>query len=512
MDLIQRYIIPGYIFSALVALFSEPTSTFLGDIATRYKYWAIIIGAIAGLPIGYVLGQVSTFIFHFVPGLSIFQKVYSPTWSPLFVGRSVATEAQLYCDLMDKTGQEFRVREWLNHRWSYLIISFNLIAAIIVAPVVAMVINRSVTLSIFSFPSLLADKLPYVITSFAIIVLILFINLSNLYFFLITVYRHSIGIRSTLYPRLKDGIPVAFFPPNKNDFSAIITTHDRPRELERALRSIKAQSLLPADIYVLDSSSEPSLSQNTRMISTVGGKGPVFHVLAPNGLAAKRNLASKLTRCEVLFFFDDDVILQREYFSRIMKIYRSHPTAIGAMGRVRNQRQFGRTERWYRLLFRLFRLSEAGESRVQRSGYLVCPVNPATASRVAKPQEYEMVAALWGCNMSFRRKLFEYESFDESWDVLTDIEFSLVAARYGALFLDREATLLHKRTPVGRMTPRHLLFRQALAARRILAQRREPSLLNGLVHYWSLVGVLGLAFISIFVDPTSSSYTEEEVS
>lgn len=75
--------------------------------------------------------------------------------------------------------------------------------------------------------------------------------------------------------------------------------------------------------------------------------------------------------------------------------------------------------------------------------------------------------------MSFRRKLFEYERFDESWDVFSAIKFSRVAARYGILLLSRKA---------------------------------------GLVYYWSLGGVLGLVFLSFFVDLTSSSYTEEEVS
>src|SRR5712692_9971189 len=127
MDMLQRYVIPGYIFSALLVIFSEPAFTALGNSAKNNKFWLIILGAIAGLPIGYVLGQISTFLFHIIPAFSVVNKVYNPKWSPIFITRTVADEARLYCARLDKAGSEFNLSDWLDHRWSYLIVSFNII-------------------------------------------------------------------------------------------------------------------------------------------------------------------------------------------------------------------------------------------------------------------------------------------------------------------------------------------------------------------------------------------------
>jgi len=211
----------------------------------------------------------------------------------------------------------------------------------------------------------------------------------------------------------------------------------------------------------------------------------------------------KISTGDIVLFFDDDIELHPEYLERIVQVYVQHPEAAGVMGLVVNQKEYSFLQRLFRSIFLLFNLCPRGSSKIQISGYPICPVEPNLKAASNHNSEslnrkiVEPVIALWGCNMSFRHTLFDHFNFDESYDYFTDIEFGMNVASSSKLFLCRNAYIKHHRSPVNRASATRTILRQALAARCIVSQRLYGTFWFGIAHYWSWVGTIVLLFLSV---------------
>jgi glycosyltransferase involved in cell wall biosynthesis len=104
--------------------------------------------------------------------------------------------------------------------------------------------------------------------------------------------------------------------------SVIIPTHNRPALLQEALSSVLGQTVLPAEIIVVDDASEPpvSLPEN--------GNGVPLRLLRhekPRGGAAAKNTGAQAAQGELIAFLDDDDLWA--------PIYLEHATALLAQHR-----------------------------------------------------------------------------------------------------------------------------------------------------------------------------------
>jgi glycosyltransferase involved in cell wall biosynthesis len=89
--------------------------------------------------------------------------------------------------------------------------------------------------------------------------------------------------------------------------SAIVPTHCRPMLLQRALQSIVAQALRPAEVIVVDDADGGDPDATRQVLEKYGLKG--VRVVANShakGVAGARNTGAALSTGEVLAFLDDD--------------------------------------------------------------------------------------------------------------------------------------------------------------------------------------------------------------
>jgi glycosyltransferase involved in cell wall biosynthesis len=86
--------------------------------------------------------------------------------------------------------------------------------------------------------------------------------------------------------------------------SAIVPTCQRPALLRRALRSVAAQALAPAEIIVVDDG--PRLDVTRRNVSRWGFGARVIANSKAKGVSGARNTGAELARGELLAFLDDD--------------------------------------------------------------------------------------------------------------------------------------------------------------------------------------------------------------
>jgi len=166
------------------------------------------------------------------------------------------------------------------------------------------------------------------------------------------------------------------------DVSVVICTYsdDRWADLLSAVASVRAQTLPPREIVIVVDHNQPLLDRVIRSISDV--------VAAENrearGLSGARNSGVAVSRGEVITFLDDDAIAEPDWLAQLAAGYEEDPRVLGVGGPVEPLWQEGRP-RWF----------------PEELDWVV------GCSFRGMPRTAASVRALLGCNMSFRRQVFD---------------------------------------------------------------------------------------------------------
>ena len=99
--------------------------------------------------------------------------------------------------------------------------------------------------------------------------------------------------------------------------SVVLCTRDRPKQLERALRSVVATWPPAAEVVVVDNAPTDDATR-----AVVSAFPDVRYVLEPRpGLSAARNAGLSAARGQVLAFTDDDVTVHRTWVGRVQQAF-----------------------------------------------------------------------------------------------------------------------------------------------------------------------------------------------
>jgi GT2 family glycosyltransferase len=223
-------------------------------------------------------------------------------------------------------------------------------------------------------------------------------------------------------------------------FAIVIASKNRPADVERAVRSVRAQPTQPDQLIVVDQSERPYVFPRNAY---------VLHHYDPGipSLTVARNAGIALNVCEIVLFIDDDVEFTSDVVGKVRAAMQERPDAVGLQAEVLFPEQRTQIEP-PRLGARLWDLWK----RVFWRGFLAWDVPP-------KPGTGEL-QSLHGCAMAFRSSLFERELFDEAlrdYSFGEDWEFCKRARRHGRLYVVPGATVVHHESPANRYRQRRLL-------------------------------------------------------
>jgi glycosyltransferase involved in cell wall biosynthesis len=164
--------------------------------------------------------------------------------------------------------------------------------------------------------------------------------------------------------------------------SVIISTYskDFKDQVIACINSLQKQTLLPNEILlILDN--DPDLICFFKSVVPTGVK-----VLASNGfgLSNARNAGVKHAKSEIVAFIDDDAVADKDWLRNIFKDY-SEPSIVGVGGRVIPLFAGGKSFEWF---------------PEELNWVIGCSYKGQKNSR-------EVIRNPIGCNMSFRRSIFE---------------------------------------------------------------------------------------------------------
>ena len=264
----------------------------------------------------------------------------------------------------------------------------------------------------------------------------------------------------------------------------IIATRNRDDHLLDAVRSLIEQTVLPAELCIVDSSDEtPARAEIERLCAEVGLELDYVHP-APRGLTVQRNVGIDRTTGDPVFLIDDDVRMAPNVHEEILAEYERWGPELGGVRGVLLQPP---TTSWpLRLWRRLFGMGgwwpEA--SGKVRPGFFF--EDATTSADVCR------VESFGGWFMSYKREVFEHERFDENlsgYAFREDADFSYRVVKRGYLLVQTpKARVEHLKTVSERLSPFDLQ-RMNLANQLYLHRKNMPQTLRyKAALWWALTG------------------------
>ena len=242
----------------------------------------------------------------------------------------------------------------------------------------------------------------------------------------------------------------------------------RPEPLLQLLRSVQKQTLYPDEILIIDG----SLNTDTeRVLNKNYFKNLHYHLIGPEhrGLTKQRNYGvDKISDAiDIVFFLDDDTVLESDYFEQILKTYTDYPQSLGVGGYIINESEcefvgekyLPQIDEYY---FDGWKRKDGSRFILRKKLGLDSNCSPGFSPQFShgrsvgflppsgKTYEVEM---LMGGVSSFRKKVFEtlqFSTYFEGYGLYEDADFTLRLAKIGKLFINTAANLHHYHNASGR--------------------------------------------------------------
>jgi hypothetical protein len=151
MDVLGRYGIAGYILLAVVYLYCPQATEAFRKALVETSLGFIVLNVFIGLPLGYLVNQIASSVFHLLPFLGIRRSPPRDT----FIFKEARSEMSANAKLLAALRGEFQLKEWYAWRWIHLTVNLNAVVAISIALGLSCFINGATCgryLPLYSLP------------------------------------------------------------------------------------------------------------------------------------------------------------------------------------------------------------------------------------------------------------------------------------------------------------------------------------------------------------------------
>lgn len=266
--------------------------------------------------------------------------------------------------------------------------------------------------------------------------------------------------------------------------SVVTPTLGRPTEVAGLLQNLSEQTLLPAEIILVDGAPE-SNKETEDLSQSLRDTLPFLcrHIRHSKGTAVQRNAGIDLARGSLIAFIDDDVRLEPDFFRACLDVLARDARAGGVVGYRTNQHfrlASHQRWRWYRRL-KLLTTFEPGRYDFA-TGY---PINANMQPPFSGVREVDFMTtacAVW------RREVFEsglrFDPFFSDYGVLEDAHFSLRAGREWKLLQCGDARCVELHSTNSRVNQRKLGYKYVVNYYYVFRSIAGPLSLRQQARFW----------------------------
>lgn len=337
--------------------------------------------------------------------------------------------------------------------------------------------------------------------------------------------------------------------------STIIPTKNRRDYLKECLESIVVQTHPPDEIVIVDNSTNDETEQYIKNWQDSVKFRCIYIRQIKGGTASLRNTAIKRCSGDIVFFFDDDIILDRRYIQAMVEIFTAdarneiggitgwtwdikdigtisigEPAEIGDIiqngGDLSKKLQELVLYRYGKDIFKesfvhhfTSRIAKMARDTAKsffimespRKGKVLASGFRSAFPRVPQSTPFLPVEWLQGGNMACRREVLQRFRFDENLELLSpyalseDIEFSLRVGRTYKLAVTSRAKLIHKHTPTGKLDPRKQ-FVSIVVNQHYIVNKNMDHLGNIVAFWWAVLGIMLSCVVLLIFRPCEKNW------
>jgi GT2 family glycosyltransferase len=271
------------------------------------------------------------------------------------------------------------------------------------------------------------------------------------------------------------------------NFSVVIPTYNREKDLLGCVESVVRQAILPNEIIIIDDGNLPM--EFVDSIKTIFNNSKTSfryykkeHFNEPRGLSESKNIGLKIASNEILFILDDDLILEGDFFKEIIMVWQENKDdkLIGVAGIIKNNRKKSMVERIYN---KIFGLTSKYSWDVNSVGFQVW--NDGIQK---KEKGYYAHGGVCSYSKNLAQKLI-FTTFSGGRTALEDVDFCLRAKNRGYYFIiEPKARVLHKQSPASKEKNFLIGFKESYNRKIIFKNNCRKSIRNFFWFYWANIG------------------------
>ena len=267
------------------------------------------------------------------------------------------------------------------------------------------------------------------------------------------------------------------------EFSAAVITRNREKDLEEFFRSVLSQSLLPFEMIVIDDGDlETGFLGEYKGEFERKGISFIYFKKREKGTAFSKNAAFELSKKNIVFVFDDDIMLSEAYFKNVMDVWRENKDGklMGVAGLVGNCRKKSCPEKIFNKIFLL-------DSKLSWDvTETVFPVWDDNIKKITKGYY------AYGCLCSFDKDLAKnilFRQLSPGRAAFEDVDFFLRAKRAGFHFLIAPKALAdHKQSKASRDNDFVIGCKESKARKIIFGETAGKNFSDRISFLWSNTG------------------------
>ena len=223
--------------------------------------------------------------------------------------------------------------------------------------------------------------------------------------------------------------------------SVIVPTLNRGNEIQLFVDSLLSQTHIPDEFIVVDAGDPSDLEQKLAN-RFENSKISFVYLRSIPGTSIQRNVAIAKAKGDILFFFDDDILLEPNYIEETLPCFELSytPPVGGVLGTFTSPYNLP----WKKKLFlQIFRISHTVEGDTARM------MSSSDIQWLVRPSKTVPIPVCSGGRVAFRRQCFEEEKWDDflpGYTMGEDVEISCRIGKNWTLVQNPNALLFHDKS------------------------------------------------------------------
>ena len=289
-------------------------------------------------------------------------------------------------------------------------------------------------------------------------------------------------------------------------YSIVIPTYGRNKFLEDCLASIEKQTIKPQDIFIIDNNENQEYRKSIKNIIEKYSSNEVnvsYHKGALNSGAVARNHGASLVSTELVAFLDDDVILDTDYYEKVIDVFEINKEVVGVQGLdwgfVENYEakiQGKLKGQFWLFIENFFEASSIIKGKKS-------DVSPSLAVMHPIPNLDFCVESQWisTCAGVFKTNLFDHIEFPKhfvkySWNEYLFFSYSIYKKGLGTMIYTSNARYRDVITSAGRLPVEELVYMSEVYDLYIFTELFNRNIWDKVIYIKSRLGRFAYYFVS----------------